>query len=122
MAVATATVTRSAMQREEVHKVAHLCDLGEGYLSLSPCTELCWLPGDAASGGSALHCALSRKRTGRIQVSAEGEIKNGRSKEGSGYERGAWANTFIGSDRLRRGRYETRVQVRGGPAVQTGSG
>lgn len=48
-------------ERGEVHKVANLCDLGKGYLSLSPCTEL-WLPRDAARGGSALHCALSREK------------------------------------------------------------
>jgi hypothetical protein len=30
--------------------------------------------------------------------------------------------TFTGSDRLRQGRYETRVQARGGLVVQTGPG
>jgi hypothetical protein len=69
-------------------------------------------------GGSALHCVLSRKRAGRIQTSRE----NGRSKEGSGYEKGAVTGTFTGSDQLRQARYEARVQVRGGPAVRTGSG
>jgi hypothetical protein len=84
MAVAAATELE-ARCKGEVHKVAHLCDLGEGYLSLSPCTEL-WLPGDAARGGSALHCALSRKRAGRIQVSAEGD----KEWKKSGYERGGY--------------------------------
>ena len=59
----------------------------------------------------------------RIQVSAEGGDKRMEEvKKAPGYDRGAVAGTFTGSDRLRQGRYVPRVQVRGGPAVQTGSG
>jgi hypothetical protein len=96
MTAATATATRRAMQ--EVRYTRRICDLGKGYLSLSPCTdgnESCGYPKRerrVAARSSAY------KRAGRIQGSGKGE-KNGRPRVWEGKTGQVNLPALAGSDK-----------------------